>query len=99
MDLVGRGHPVHVVTDHALVLRDTDHSRLAPRPLEHARIVRLATALRVEGGLIQDDEVGAAVDDFGVELAKVAGIRILTSALLHVEYARRHSAPRTGRTG
>src|SRR6266508_2618576 len=83
--LARRRHPVHVVLDDTLFLRHAKDLRYLVSPLEDPCVMRLPAALRVEGGLVEDHEVRSPLDDRGVELTHVAGVRFLSPALGHVE--------------
>src|SRR2546425_6822549 len=85
-------HPINVVLDDALLLRDPKDPSLAVGPLKAPGVIGLPASLRVEEGLIEDDEIRAAFDDPRVELPRITRVRILSPALLHVENARGHRA-------
>src|SRR2546426_989219 len=85
-------HPIHVVLDDALLLRDPKDPSLAVGPSKAPGVIGLPAPLRIEEGLIEDDEIRTAFDDPRVELPRVTRVRILSPALLHVEYARGHRA-------
>src|SRR6266571_1649635 len=95
VDRVVDRHPVDVVFDDALLLRHPEDLRLRPASSEDARVVGLAAAVRVEEGLVEDDEVRPSLGHRAVELPRITWIRLLSAAFFHVEDARRH-APRKG---
>ena len=61
MDRFPHRHPVDVVPDHSLFLRDPQDLRFAARPLEDPSIARLASPFRIEEGRIEYKEVGSVL--------------------------------------
>ena len=91
-DRADRRQAIDVMPNHAFLLRHPEHLRLLAGPGERAGVVRLASPFRVEGGAVEDYEVGTDLQDVRVELPQVARVRILPSAVLHVQDLRLHLA-------
>src|SRR5439155_3606752 len=87
-----RRQAIDVMPNHAFLLRPPEHLPRLDGPGERACVVRLASPFRVEGGAVEDYEVGTGLQDVRVELPQVARVRILPDAVLHVQHLRLHLA-------
>src|SRR2546425_1158601 len=90
MDLLRGRHPIDVMLDDALLFRDPKDAGLPTLPSESPGVIRLPASFRIEQSLVEDDEIRTALQNPGVELPRVARVRVLSAPLLHVENARGH---------
>src|SRR2546426_8502207 len=96
VDLIRGRHPIDVVLDYALLLRDPKDAGPPVVPSESPGVIGLPATFGVEEGLIEDDEIRTALQNPGIELPRVARVRFLPSPFLHVEYARGHRLAKDG---
>src|SRR2546425_10992227 len=90
VDRIRGRHPIDVVLDHALLLRDPKDTSLSIRPSEGPGVVGLSASFRIEERLVEDDEIRTAFLNPGVELLRVARVWFLSPPFLHVENPRGH---------